>query len=45
MWSGTTGRHRPRRTALDKAAAKLFNSLIKVEYIHRHLFATEPRSA
>ncbi|MFG2821678.1 integrase core domain-containing protein [Kitasatospora sp. NPDC048365] len=26
--------------ALDNAAAESFNSLIKVEYIHRHSFAT-----
>lgn len=27
-------------SALDNAAAEWFNSLIKVEYIHRHHFAT-----
>ncbi|MGW3691756.1 integrase core domain-containing protein [Streptomyces sp. NPDC005125] len=27
-------------SALDNAAAESFNSLIKVEYIHRHRFAT-----
>ncbi|MGW2121492.1 integrase core domain-containing protein, partial [Streptomyces sp. NPDC001758] len=27
-------------SALDNAAAESFNSLIKVEYIHRHQFAT-----
>src|SRR5439155_7653729 len=27
-------------SALDNAAAESFNSLIKVEYIHRHHFAT-----
>ncbi|MEV7238660.1 integrase core domain-containing protein [Streptomyces sp. NPDC051020] len=27
-------------SALDSAAAESFNSLIKVEYVHRHHFAT-----
>ncbi|MEV5049797.1 hypothetical protein AB0N20_35785, partial [Streptomyces griseoincarnatus] len=27
-------------SALDNAAAESFNSLLKVEYIHRHRFAT-----
>jgi putative transposase len=32
-------------SALDNAAAESFNSLIKVEYIHRHHFATHTEAA
>ena len=31
-------------SALDNAAAESFNSLIKVEYIHRYRFATRTKA-